>query len=167
MGIGISITPLDRFPFIRTTDVDEMREAIAKTHGENKLQLHRGAKGFHACGNRRVLRNIVLSYTTFGAAADQEFPAFTEFAQQLRIRGSSEIIVDRVPVQLGRVEVWRGGFRSNISVAAPFVWRCPTGSTLAPFPHPAHRTGHADFPHPQDITPSPTTGRDQAVLGKV
>lgn len=100
MGIGISITPLDRFPFIRTTDVDEMREAIAKTHGENKLQLHRGAKGFHACGNRRVLRNIVLSYTTFGAAVDQEFPAFTEFAQQLRIRGSSEIIIDRVPVQL-------------------------------------------------------------------
>jgi hypothetical protein len=29
-------------------------------------------------------------------------------------------------------------------------------STLAPFPHSAHRTGHADFPHPafgQDITP--------------
>jgi hypothetical protein len=73
MGIGISITPLDRFPFIRTTDVDEMREAIAKTHGENKLQLHRGAKGFHACGNRRVLRNIVLSCghtTPLGSAID-------------------------------------------------------------------------------------------------
>src|SRR6478735_7325892 len=59
----------------------------------------------------------------------------------------------------GRVEVWRGGCRSNISVAAPFVWRCLTGSTLAPSPHPAHRTGHADLPHPalgQNITPSPT-----------
>src|SRR5215211_3485438 len=60
----------------------------------------------------------------------------------------------------GRVEVWRGGFRSNISVTAPFVWRCLSGSTMAPFPHPAHRTGHAGFPHPalgQDFTPSPTT----------
>src|SRR5207248_11712271 len=68
----------------------------------------------------------------------------------------------------GRVGVWRSGGRPNISVAAPFVRRCLTGSTMAPFPHPAHRTGHADFPHPalgQDITPSPTTGRDQAVLG--
>ena len=68
----------------------------------------------------------------------------------------------------GRVGVWRSGGRPNISVAAPFVWRCLIGSTMAPFPHPAHRTGHADFPHPalgQDITPSPTTGRDQAVLG--
>jgi hypothetical protein len=60
--------------------------------------------------------------------------------------------------RVGRVEVWRGGFRSKISVAAPFVWRCLTGSTLAPFPHPpghrrrslapgSHRTWRADFPH--------------------
>src|SRR5436190_13599379 len=54
--------------------------------------------------------------------------------------------------------MWRGGGRSNISVAAPFVWRCLTGSAMAPFPHPAHRTGQADLPHPalgQDVTPSP------------
>ena len=52
--------------------------------------------------------------------------------------------------------MWRGGFRQNISVAASFVWRCLNGSTMAPFPHPAHRTGQADFPHPalgQDSTP--------------
>jgi predicted RecB family nuclease len=30
--------------------------------------------------------------------------------------------------------MWRGGGRSNISVAAPFVWRCLTGSAVAPFP---------------------------------
>jgi AraC-binding-like domain len=95
MGIGMNITPLDRFPFIRTTDVDEMREAIAKTHGDNRLQLQWGAEGFHACGNRCVLGNIVLSYATFGAVVDQEFSAFTGFAQQFRLRGSSEIHVDR------------------------------------------------------------------------
>src|SRR6266446_5178687 len=67
--------------------------------------------------------------------------------------------------QVGRVEVWRSGCRSNISVAASFVWRCLTGPTLAPSPHLAHRTGHADRPHPalgQDLTPSPTTGRAHA-----
>ena len=44
----------------------------------------------------------------------------------------------------------------HISVAASFDWRCLSGSTMAPFPHPAHRTGQADFPHPalgQDFTP--------------
>jgi hypothetical protein len=68
-------------------------------------------------------------------------------------------------VENGRVEMWRGGFRSNISVSAPFVWRCLIGSAVAPFPHLAHRTGHADLPHPalgQDFTPSPTTRRAQA-----
>jgi hypothetical protein len=42
-------------------------------------------------------------------------------------------------------------------LSAPFVWRCLNSSTMAPFPHPAHRTGHADLPHPalgQDFTPS-------------
>src|SRR6202007_1568526 len=56
----------------------------------------------------------------------------------------------------GRVEMWRGGCRPNISVSASFVWRCLSGSTVTPFPHPAHRTGQADFPHPalgQDSTP--------------
>jgi hypothetical protein len=33
-----------------------------------------------------------------------------------------------------RVEMWRGGFRLNISVAAPFDWRCLSGSTVTPFP---------------------------------
>ena len=36
--------------------------------------------------------------------------------------------------------MWRGGFRLNRSVAASFVWPCLRGSTVTPFPHPAHRT---------------------------
>src|SRR3981081_1868882 len=69
----------------------------------------------------------------------------------VRFRGIAEVdrralLADRDAN--GRVEVWRGGFRSNISVSASFVWRCLSGSTMTPFPHPAHRTGHADFPHP-------------------
>jgi hypothetical protein len=56
--------------------------------------------------------------------------------------------------------MWCGGVRSAMSVAAPFVWRCLTGSAITPFPYPAHRTHQADFPHcalGQDLTPSPTT----------
>ena len=49
---------------------------------------------------------------------------------------------------IGRVEMWRGGSRVGLSVAAPFVWRCPDNLAVAPFPHPAHRTGRADLPHP-------------------
>src|SRR3981081_1350553 len=63
--------------------------------------------------------------------------------------------------------MWRGGFRLNISVAASFVWRCLSGSTVTPFPHPAHRTGRADLPHPalgQDVTPLLLRETPSAVL---
>ena len=55
----------------------------------------------------------------------------------------------------------RGGDRFDLPVSAPFVWRCPGSLAVAPFPHPAHRTGRAGLPHPapgQDITRSPTEG---------
>jgi hypothetical protein len=45
---------------------------------------------------------------------------------------------------MGRVGMWRGGLRSTMSVAAPFVWRCLSGSAITPFPHPAHRTQQAE-----------------------
>ena len=48
----------------------------------------------------------------------------------------------------GRVRMWRGGLRCGLSVSAPFVWRCLTSRTITPFPHPSHRTGHAELPHP-------------------
>jgi hypothetical protein len=69
---------------------------------------------------------------------------------------------------LGRVEMWRGGGRSGLSVAAPFVWRCPSNLAVAPFPHPPHRTGRALLTHPapfRHIKPSRSSGRVQAAAG--
>src|ERR1035437_6180726 len=67
----------------------------------------------------------------------------------------------RCQTAMGRVEMWRGSSRLGVFVAPPFVWRCPSNPAITPVPHPAHRTGRADFPHPalgQEFTPSPTTG---------
>ena len=88
--------------------------------------------------------------------------AFTRVLLDHRI----EISMDGCGRCHGRVEVWRSCCRLNISVAAPFVWRCLTGSTLAPSPHPARQTGHADFPHPafsRPVRPSLSAGRRVAV----
>ncbi len=38
-------------------------------------------------------------------------------------------------------ECGAGGFRPNISVAAPFVWRCLTGSPVAPVSTPRSSVG--------------------------
>ena len=71
-------------------------------------------------------------------------------------------------VPIGRVEMWRGGRRSGLSVSAPFVWRCPSTLAVAPSPHPPRRTGRAGFPHPalfRRIRPSRSSGRVQAAAG--
>ena len=59
-------------------------------------------------------------------------------------------------------------FRWSLSVADPFVCRCLTSSAMLPFPHPAHRTGRADFPHPalgERFTVSPTGNYSSAWQG--
>jgi hypothetical protein len=61
---------------------------------------------------------------------------------------SPKATTERQPLNARRVEMWRGGFRLGISVAGPFGRRCLTSFAVAPFPHPAHRTGRADLPHP-------------------
>lgn len=76
--------------------------------------------------------------------------------------------LDDGDVPIGRVEMWRGSSRLGLSVAAPFVWRCPNNLAVVPFPHPARRTGRADFPHSalfQNIKPSHSHGRRSAAAG--
>ena len=50
------------------------------------------------------------------------------------------------------LDVWSRGvarwFRWDLSFAGSFVCRCLTSPAMLPFPHPAHRTGRADLPHP-------------------
>lgn len=56
----------------------------------------------------------------------------------------------------------------GIAVAAPFGWRCPMSPTVAPFPHPPHRTGRALLTHPalfRHIKPSRSSGRVQPASG--
>ena len=97
-------------------------------------------------------------------------PGWTDLAKAMRyaLRHWDGLILylDDGRLEMGRVEVWRGCCRPNISVSTPFVWRCLTGSTMAPSPHPARQTGRADFPHPalsRPVTPSLSAGRRVAV----
>jgi hypothetical protein len=61
--------------------------------------------------------------------------------------------------------------KSTISARKPIAGKSNSSSASSPVafvPHPAHRTGHADRPHPalgQDLTPSPTMGRGRAGSG--
>src|SRR5712675_1157678 len=55
----------------------------------------------------------------------------------------------------------RGGGRLLSTVAAPFVWRCPSNLTVTPFPLPARRTERALLTHSalgQELMLSPMGG---------
>ena len=62
--------------------------------------------------NRKVNMNL-----SFGAGNQAE--------QRGSPNGPEAVL--RLPEVVGRVEMWRGGRRFGLSVAAPFVWRCPMG----------------------------------------
>jgi hypothetical protein len=114
-------------------------------------------------------RPLVLDLRAWFETQITKLPARSPTAEAIRYAlnhwDGLERFLDDGRIELGRVEVWCGHFRLNISVAAPFVWRCLTGSTLAPSPHPARQTGRADFPHPafsRSVKPSLSAGRHAA-----
>ena len=62
--------------------------------------------------------------------------------RQPRPRSATGALRRLLPAGMRRVGVWRGGVRLGISVPAPFVWRCLSGSAVAPFHTPSsNRTG--------------------------
>src|SRR5438132_11705745 len=66
----------------------------------------------------------------------------------LEVNGYAEVIPgDPIRAITCRVEMWRGGLGAAYLLPALFC-RCLIGLAMLPFPHPAHRTGCADFPLP-------------------
>jgi len=83
------------------------------------------------------VRTIAAVGTTF------EYPSSSDRRMDDDSYGFGPAIVQ------GRVGIWHGGNRSSVSVPAPVVRRCLSSSTVAPFPHPSHRTGHEDLLCPE------------------
>ena len=90
-----------------------------------------------------ISREIFVNEAVYREELERVFArAWLFVGHESQIPGPGDYVVSG----MGRVGMWRGGGRPGMSVSAPFVWRCLSGSTIAPFPHPSHRTGHADFP---------------------
>ena len=110
----------------QTPEAEEaLRYALTRSHVRRVLQ-----------GHSDWVNDVAFSPTgKFLATASND-----KTARLWKVAGSEP---PQVLQHAGRVEMWRGGSRFSISVAAPFVWRCLTSLAIAPFPHPAHRTGQA------------------------
>jgi len=95
-------------------------------------------------------KRIAQRYLGANALGSSSLPAPGQAASASRFRPFAAFAGAGGPraAGAGRVRMWRGGLRCGLSVSAPFVWRCLTSRTITPFPHPSHRTGHAELPHP-------------------
>ena len=101
-----------------------------------------------APGPIRTARNGLSAVGRYGHGRTSRLPRRTlwvRFRFQSGVQGRGPLGLQYVDSgrirtsRLRRVDVWRGGVRLSMSVSAPFVWRCLSGSAVAPFPHPAHR----------------------------
>src|ERR1019366_10360217 len=81
------------------------------------------------------------------------------------IGGNAENICSpRVLLTVVESECGAGGFRPNISVAAPFVWRCLTSSPVAPVSTPTGSPGAVTCPRfPQNVACGFPAPRSSAV----
>jgi hypothetical protein len=95
-------------------------------------------------------KRIAQRYLGANALGSSSLPAPGQAASASRFRPFAAFAGAGGPraAGAGRVRMWRGGLRCGLSVSAPFVWRCLTSRTITPFPHPPHRTGQAELPHP-------------------
>jgi hypothetical protein len=111
--------------FSRTADAFRAR----RYEGPHRFAQNDCGASYRRYGVLQRRTRLKISFAIFSASVD------------FRLLQQYRHVSDLIASSNGRVEMWRGGFRSNLSVAASFVWRCLTGSAMAPFPHPAHRSG--------------------------
>jgi hypothetical protein len=97
----ISARPLDNFAVIRSRNVEEVRDAIARVYAKPalvpELVARRSVRQIDAIFNNCRLQNIELAYASFGGPLGFMFPASGFFSQLFPIHGKADAILDGRP----------------------------------------------------------------------
>ncbi len=96
-----SCKPLDSFPFVRSRDVEEARDALATVYVRPVLTPAPGAEGFNARINVCPLNGFGVAYGSFGTEVSFDFPASGYFSQVFPLRGTGEMICGGAAATLG------------------------------------------------------------------
>ncbi len=105
--------PLQNFSLVRSRNVEEVRDALARVYARPFLAPRDGAENFSAIINVCGLKDVALGFGAFGAV-QFEFPATDFFLQILPIRGSGELLHSSGPVALA------SGAGAIVSADSPF-----------------------------------------------
>jgi len=92
--------PLDRFPLIRTRNVEEVRIALARTYAKPELIPEGRVRTLRAKINYCQTQHVRLNYATYGAAVRLEFPETNLVSQIFPIRGKCQALVEGTSVSI-------------------------------------------------------------------
>jgi AraC-binding-like domain len=95
-----SAKPLDNFPLVRSSDVEEVREAFARVYAKPALVPPRRVERVDTTLNNCRLQHLEVAYAGFGAAVGFEFPATGFLSQLFPICGSGEIVCGGTSLEL-------------------------------------------------------------------
>jgi len=90
-----STRPLDAFPLIRTSSIEEMEAALGRIYAKPNMEIARGTRTLNAIHNHRQLQHVGLTYGLYGISARWKFPETGAFAHVFPIRGGVEFVINR------------------------------------------------------------------------
>jgi AraC-like DNA-binding protein len=94
-----SATPLDRFPIVRTQNVEEMRAALTRVYA--RPQLRAKITKVDATLNYLQLRHVGLGYTKYGIDLSGAYPESDCYLQAFPLQGRGEVAIKKFTSPLG------------------------------------------------------------------
>ena len=91
--------PLDRFPIVRTQNVEEMRAALTRVYA--RPQLRAKITKVDATLNYLQLRHVGLGYTKYGIDLSGAYPESESYLQAFPLRGRGEVAIKKFTSPLG------------------------------------------------------------------
>jgi hypothetical protein len=90
-----SSNPLDNFPVVRSSDIEEVCDAISRIYTRPAVVTVRGVDKVNATINNCRLQHVSLAYSAYGAEVGLEYPETELFVQLFPLRDAAEIICGR------------------------------------------------------------------------
>ena len=81
---------LDAFPAVRSRNAEEVEAGIIQTYGARRFSLSHRNTALNVHANHWESRNIALSFCSYGADVQVDFPGAGFFRQQICLEGGAD-----------------------------------------------------------------------------
>ena len=94
--------PLDSFPALRSAETARIENVLSSVYGARKFSLVGQRRLLNVHANHWQSEVMALSFCSYGARVEVEFPGADFFRQQITLRGGGEIYLERARREISR-----------------------------------------------------------------